>query len=149
MALRVFSPIISSSLQQRGWDVLGLGSRDGIALIRKINDGLEGSVVKRISEWAKITPTELQKMSGIPITTFKRSTKKRFTANQSERLVRVIRIIERAVALFEGDKEAAKKWLHEPNRALNWNIPAEIVASETGAYEVIRLIVRIEDGVYL
>lgn len=51
--------------------------------------------------------------------------------------------------MFEGDKEAAKKWLHEPNRALNWNIPAEIVASETGAHEVIRLIVRIEDGVYL
>lgn len=43
MVLRVFSPIISRSLQQRGWDALGLGSRDGIALISKINDGLEGS----------------------------------------------------------------------------------------------------------
>ena len=45
-------------------------------------------------------------MSGIPNTTFNRSIKDRFTCRSSERLVRIIRVIERAVELFEGDKEA-------------------------------------------
>ncbi len=46
-------------------------------------------------------------MSGIPSTTFSRSVKARFNPEQSERLVRIIRVIDRAVDLFEGDKEAA------------------------------------------
>lgn len=85
-------------------------------------------------------------MSGIH-TTFNRSIKDRFTADQSERLVRIIRVIERAVELFEGDK-AAHKWLNEANRGLSWKSPAELVSSETGALEVMRLITRIEHGVY-
>ena len=48
----------------------------------------------------------------------------------------------------EGDKEAALKWLNEPNRALSWKVPADLIASETGAYEVIKLITRLEHGVY-
>lgn len=74
--------------------------------------------------------------------------KARFTADQSERLVRIIRVIERAVELFEGDKEAAQKWMNEPNRGLSWKTPADVVSSETGALEVMRLITRIEHGVY-
>ncbi|EJI0210408.1 DUF2384 domain-containing protein, partial [Salmonella enterica subsp. enterica] len=72
----------------------------------------------------------------------------RFTSEQSERLVRIIRVIDRAVELFEGNKEEAQKWLNEPNRALSWKVPAELMASETGAYEVIKLITRLEHGVY-
>ena len=41
-----------------------------------------------------------------------------------------------------------QKWLNEPNRALSWKVPADLMASETGAYEVIKLITRLEHGVY-
>jgi len=87
-------------------------------------------------------------MSGIPSTTFSRGVKSKFSAEQSERLVRIIRVIDRAVELFEGDKDEAQKWLNEPNRALSWKMPAELMASETGAYEVLKLITRLEHGVY-
>ena len=87
-------------------------------------------------------------MSGIPSTTFSRGVKAKFSAEQSERLVRIIRVIDRAVELFEGDKDEAQKWLNEPNRALSWKMPAELMASETGAYEVLKLITRLEHGVY-
>jgi putative toxin-antitoxin system antitoxin component (TIGR02293 family) len=105
-------------------------------------------VVNRITDWARITQNDLRKMSGIPSTTFSRSVKARFNPEQSERLVRIIRVIDRAVDLFEGDREAAQKWLNEPNRALSWKVPADLMASETGAYEVIKLITRLEHGVY-
>lgn len=73
-------------------------------------------IANPIVDWAKITQNDLGKMSGIPSTTFSRSVKARFSAEQSERLVRIIRVIDRAVELFDGDKEEAQKWLNEPNR---------------------------------
>ncbi|MDN8558368.1 type II RES/Xre toxin-antitoxin system antitoxin [Citrobacter werkmanii] len=145
--MKIFSPEVSSTHPQDLWNVVGLGERGGVALIDKINQGLEGTVAKRISEWAQITRMELQKMSGIPGATFNRGIKTRFSAGQSERLVRMIGVIELTVRLFEGDKAAAQKWLHEANRALNWKTPASVLSSETGALEVMRLITRIEQGV--
>jgi len=128
--------------------VAGLNNADGIALLGQINEGLDGKVASLIVDWAKITQNDLRKMSGIPSTTFSRSLKARFNADQSERLVRIIRVLDRAVELFEGDKDEAQKWLNEPNRALGWKVPADLMASETGAYEVMKLITRLEHGVY-
>lgn len=146
--MKIYSPAVTPDKHLGPWHAVGLDAQDGIVLMGKISHGLEGAVALRISEWANITSAELRKMSGIPNTTFNRSVKTRFTADQSERLVRIIRVIERAVDLFEGDKEAAQKWMNEPNRALNWKAPADVVSSETGALEVMRLITRVEHGVY-
>ncbi len=101
--------------------------------------------MNRITDWARITQNDLKNVR-YPSTTFSRSVKARFNPEQSERLVRIIRVIDRAVDLFEGDREAAQKWLNEPNRALSWKVPADLMASETGAYEVIKLITRLEHG---
>ena len=146
--MKTFSVSATESRPPRLWQVAGLNSTDGIALLGQINEGLEGRVAGLITDWAKITQSDLRKMSGIPSTTFNRSVKARFSADQSERLVRIIRVIDRAVELFEGDKAQAQKWLNEPNRALGWKVPADLMASETGAYEVMKLITRVEHGVY-
>lgn len=61
--------------------------------------------------------------------------------------MRIIHVIARAVELFEGDKAQAQKWLNEPNRALGWKVPADLMASETGAREVMKLIARMEHGI--
>lgn len=146
--MKTFSLSTTQTRPPRLWQVAGLNSSDGVALLGQINEGLDGNVADVIVDWAKMTQNDLRKMSGIPSTTFSRSRKARFTADQSERLVRIIRVIDRAVELFEGDKDEAQKWLNEPNRALGWKVPAELMASETGAYEVMKLITRLEHGVY-
>lgn len=146
--MKTFSLSTTQARPPRLWQVAGLNSSDGVALLGQINKGLDGKVANLIVDWAKITQSDLRKMSGIPSTTFSRSVKARFNAEQSERLVRIIRVIDRAVELFEGDKDEAQKWLNEPNKALGWKVPAELMASETGAYEVIKLITRLEHGVY-
>lgn len=130
------------------WNVAGLNSSDGVAIMGQIEKGLEGEVANRVARWAHLSQTDFRKMTGIPNTTFNRGLKARFTSEQSEKIVRIIRVIARAVELFEGDKDAAQKWLNEPNRALAWKVPADLIASETGAYEVMNLITRIEHGVY-
>lgn len=146
--MKTFSLSATRTRPPRLWQVAGLNNSDGVALLGQINKGLDGKVANLIVDWAKITQNDLRKMSGIPSTSFSRSVKARFSAEQSERLVRIIRVIDRAVELFEGDKDEAQKWLNEPNRALGWKVPAELMASETGAYEIIKLITRLEHGVY-
>ncbi len=146
--MKTFSISTSQARPTRLWQVAGLNNADGVALLGQINEGLDGKVASLIVDWAKITQNDLRKMSGIPSTTFSRSLKARFSADQSERLVRIIRVLDRAVELFEGDKDEAQKWLNEPNRALGWKVPADLMASETGAYEVMKLITRLEHGVY-
>ena len=146
--MKTFSFSATQNRPKRLWQIVGLNHADGVALLGQINEGLEGKVVSAIVDWTNMTQSDVRKMSGIPSTTFNRSLKARFSADQSERLVRIIRVIDRAVELFEGDKEAAQKWLNEPNRALGWKVPAELMASETGAYEIMKLITRLEHGVY-
>ena len=146
--MKQFTPTAYQSKPERLWQFAGLRHADGVALLGQINEGLEGEVASRITTWAQITQSDERKMSGIPNTTFNRSVKNRFTAEQSERLVRIIRVLDRAVELFDGDKTAAQKWLNEPARALGWKTPAEVMNSETGAYEVMKLITRLEHGVY-
>ncbi|HIB3268375.1 TPA: antitoxin Xre/MbcA/ParS toxin-binding domain-containing protein [Citrobacter youngae] len=53
-----------------------------------------------------------------------------------------------ATQLFEGNESAAIKWCHEPNRALQWKTPEEIMGNESGNQIVAALITRIEQGVY-
>jgi putative toxin-antitoxin system antitoxin component (TIGR02293 family) len=146
--VKTFNLSTTQAKPPRLWQVAGLNTSDGVALVGQINEGLDGKVATLIVDWAKMSQNDLRKMSGIPPTTFGRSLKARFSPDQSERLVRIIRVIDRAVELFEGDKEEAQKWLKEPNRALGWKVPAELMASETGAYEVMKLITRLEHGVY-
>ncbi|CAD5758481.1 Uncharacterized conserved protein [Escherichia coli] len=48
--------------------------------------------------------------------------------------------IQKATELFEGNKSAALNWCNEPNRALQWKTPSEIMDSEEGALKVAMLI---------
>ncbi|MCH9298867.1 DUF2384 domain-containing protein (plasmid) [Pantoea allii] len=146
--MKQFTLPASAAKPDRLWQFAGLSSADGVVLMDQIDDGLDGTVASRIVTWAQISQAELRRMTGIAGSTFTRSVKSRFTAEQSERLVRFIRVMDRAVELFEGDKEKARQWLNEPARALGNKKPADLVASETGAYEVLKLITRLEHGVY-
>ncbi|CAM6618096.1 DUF2384 domain-containing protein [Enterobacter cloacae] len=146
--MKTFSLSTTPARPPRLWQVAGLNNSDGVSLLGQIHEGLDGKVVALIVDWAKITQNDLRKMSGIPSTTFNRSLKSLFNPDQSERLVRIIRIIDQAVELFEGDKNEAQKWLNEPNRSLGWKVPAELMASETGAYGLMKLFTRLEHGVY-
>ncbi|MCL6353259.1 MbcA/ParS/Xre antitoxin family protein [Pectobacterium polaris] len=74
--------------------------------------------------------------------------KKSFEVAADNGLLRVSAVSERAVELFEGDVASAEKWLAEPNRALGWKSPAEMLSSQSGIDEVLRLITQLQHGVY-
>ncbi|TAI90913.1 DUF2384 domain-containing protein [Pectobacterium versatile] len=93
--------------------------------------------------------TSLKKMTPVQRKTYEMSQlKKSFDTAICSGTLRVPVVSERAIELFEGDEALAEKWLSEPNRALGWKTPAEILSSQSGIDEVLRLITCIEQGVY-
>ncbi|MCE9729962.1 MbcA/ParS/Xre antitoxin family protein [Pectobacterium sp. IFB5596] len=74
--------------------------------------------------------------------------KKSFDDATGSGTLRVASVSERAVELFEGDAGLAERWLSEPNRALGWRSPKEVLPHQSGVDEVLRLITRIEHGVH-
>ena len=54
--MKTFSLSSTPARPQRLWQVAGLNNADGVALLGQINEGLDGKVVNRITDWARITP---------------------------------------------------------------------------------------------
>jgi putative toxin-antitoxin system antitoxin component (TIGR02293 family) len=71
----------------------------------------------------------------------------RLSADQSERLIRIARTFERALWLFDGDRDSARQWLETPIPSLAGLRPLDLARTEPGAREVDDLIGRIENGV--
>jgi putative toxin-antitoxin system antitoxin component (TIGR02293 family) len=72
---------------------------------------------------------------------------KRLTLRQSERIVRLARIVARSTEVF-GTEERALGWLKEPNRALGENAPLSLLDTDIGAQAVEDVLGRIEHGVF-
>lgn len=67
---------------------------------------------------------------------------------QQEDLDRLLAIVTgEAVSLFEGDQNAADKWLNKPLRAINYEIPMEYMDTPDKIQQVRDIIGRIEHGI--
>lgn len=60
-AMKTFSLSSTPARPQRLWQVAGLNNADGVALLGQINEGLDGKVANRITDWARITQNDLRK----------------------------------------------------------------------------------------
>ena len=86
---------------------------------------------------------------GIPERTLaRRRIAGRLAPDESERLLRIGSIFERAVCLFLGDVPAALQWLTSPKKAIAGEIPMKYSRTEPGAREVENLLGRIEYGIF-
>lgn len=77
----------------------------------------------------------------------KRAAPARLKPEESDRIFRIIGIIADADRLFEGDHDAAMRWLKEPAKALGGVTPLECLDTEAGTKMVRNLIGRLEYGV--
>jgi putative toxin-antitoxin system antitoxin component (TIGR02293 family) len=107
-------------------------------------------VVAVVYQWLKesleVSDQRLSSVVRISQRTVKRRlVEGRFHPDESERLVRVARLTERAKEVFE-DLEGARDWLKSPQFALGGEIPLEYADTEPGAQIVEDLLGRIEHG---
>ena len=78
----------------------------------------------------------------------RRKTENKFTSGESERIMRLYRIIQKALEVFDGDIDATRQWIKNPKKALGGQIPMDFADTDIGGQEVIRLLGRIGHGVY-
>lgn len=128
---------------------LGIEVGNVSAVIKQLQKGLP---YKAIVTLQKNTGIPLEQLAAIlripPRTLARRKTESRFHTDESERLMRLGRVFEKSCDLFEGNVEAAKRWLDTPAKAFAGVTPFQMIETEIGAREVEELIIRLEHGVF-
>jgi putative toxin-antitoxin system antitoxin component (TIGR02293 family) len=129
--------------------LLGLDPVEAPGLLRLVEDGLDFSALERFQRNAALTTAEITELLGIPSRTLARRRERGvLEVDESDRLLRFSRVLGAAIELFEGDGEAALRWLRAPQRALGGEMPFAMARTELGARHVEQLIGRLEHGVF-
>ena len=118
---------------------------DWVALIRH---GLPSIAVDALSSAVRITQAELAGALGIPERTLARRKREGLlNSEESAKLVRLARAVERAEEVFE-DFDVALNWLKSANAALAGVTPLSLLDTDIGAESVVDTLGRIEKGVF-
>ena len=127
---------------------IGIKSKNIDDLIRKIQRGFPVSAFEKLRRKLDVSDNLLSQIINIPMRTLtRRKQQGRLNVAESEKVLRIARLYDKALEVFE-DEEAAEKWLKEPARGLGGVIPLEYAKMELGAQEIEKLLIRIEHGVF-
>lgn len=130
------------------FQALGLGGDHSVSdMLQMIGRGFPAGQVIRLAAEYEIPEALLQKTLHISPSTFQRRRRGgRFTADESDRFVRLAGLYGMAEDVL-GSKRDGSKWMSTPNRSLGGISPAEFTVTETGAREVEDLLGRIAHGI--
>jgi putative toxin-antitoxin system antitoxin component (TIGR02293 family) len=113
-----------------------------------VRSGLPFRAVARFQATSGLTLDRIKEAAKISEGSFSRRKKSgKLSLEESERLMRLGRVFEQAVALHDGDQDAAREWLETPIPALGDERPLDLAQTDPGAREVEDLIGRIAHGV--
>ncbi len=128
---------------------LGLTASNTAELIQQVERGFSFKALHALESNSGISGSMLASIAGIPQRTLaRRKVAGRLTPDESERLLRLSTVFEKAVELFEGDIAAAVRWLTTPKRTFGNASPLIYSRTELGAREVENVIGRLEHGVF-
>ena len=132
--------------QRRAW--LLDTTIDGESASAKVRRGLPYSVVEALAD-AIGSRQELAQAVGIPASTLARRKRAgRLTPAESDRTVRIARVVDTSHALMRGDIDTARRWLTTPHGLLDGESPLQRASTETGARDVEQLVGRLRHGVF-
>ena len=131
-----------------GDKVLSATVRSEFDLAVAAEAGLPAQVAGRVLDQELLTAEELYALV-IPRRTLERryESKQPLTVTESDRLLRVVRAVVRAIDALNS-VEKAQRWLRTPNRAFRGKQPITLLETDIGARMVERALGRIEHGVH-
>jgi putative toxin-antitoxin system antitoxin component (TIGR02293 family) len=130
-------------------NVLNSKKNNGLQLVESIEKGLSYSMFESVVKQYSFAIQDFAEMLGISKRTLtRRKVEKKLSKTESDRLVLIGRMLNKATELFENDKAKAMQWLNSSNRALGDRTPLQMAQTETGLREVENLIFRLEHGVF-
>jgi putative toxin-antitoxin system antitoxin component (TIGR02293 family) len=121
--------------------------RDNLRMAEIVHEGLPMLTLREVAKSFGISPSKLSTFVRIPPRTLARRRQERLKADESERVLRVGRLLRLAEDVFE-DRDAAVKWFMRPLQSLGGNSPLQLCSTEFGAREVEQALGRIEHGVF-
>lgn len=128
--------------------LLGLELAGTTGLIGAVRQGLPYRVFERVQSALGVSAQALAALIGVPVRTLnKRKHEGRFSSEESDNLLRVVRVVSKTFDFFR-EPEAARAWLGAPERAFDGDTPLSLLDTETGAQEVFRLLGQLEHGVF-
>lgn len=128
---------------------LGLAGGSATEVIARLEEGFPFKFLDNFRRSTDLPMETIAEAVRIPPRTLsRRRAEGRLRPDESERLLRVSTVFEKAVALFDGDRDGALQWLRSPQRGLGGQTPLDFARTEVGAAEVHDLIGRLEHGVY-
>jgi putative toxin-antitoxin system antitoxin component (TIGR02293 family) len=112
-------------------------------------EGLPVEALSRVATELSVERRTVARVVGISERTLNRRIAKneRLSAVESDRLVRLARVVANAVETL-GTNEKASLWLKTPNRALDGMAPLQLLDTEAGVGSVETVLGRIAYGIY-
>jgi putative toxin-antitoxin system antitoxin component (TIGR02293 family) len=130
--------------------LLGLQTFESAELHSKVRRGLSYESFERLRRVLDLSASRAGELVQIPPRTLaRRKELKRFEPEESDRLIRLSRLVGAALELFEGDVGDMRAWLTTPHAALGEQTPLDFATTDIGAREVENLIGRLEHGIPL
>jgi putative toxin-antitoxin system antitoxin component (TIGR02293 family) len=127
---------------------IGIKSKNIDDLILKVKEGLPIGSFEKLRKRLDVSDHFLSQIVNIPKRTLtRRKQQGRLNTQESEKVLRIARLYDKALEVFE-DEQAAETWLKAPARGLGEVIPLIYAKTELGAQEVEKLLVRIEHGIF-
>lgn len=140
---------VYSLIHEARWRSLGVVAGNTAQMVRQVARGFPYAAIARFQKASGLPLARIAHLIRIPPRTLvRRKASGRLLPQESERLLRIAGVFERALELFEGDREAARHWLTTPSKDLDEQSPLDFATTEIGARDVEDLIGRLEHGVF-
>ena len=127
---------------------IGVRTKDLNELIDILKKGLPVKTFEQLRNRLDVPERKLASTVNIAYRTLTRRKREgRFKTDESERVLRIAKIYEKALEVLE-DEAYARQWFKLPAKALGGKTPLEYADTEPGADEVNDLLGRMEHGVF-
>jgi len=127
---------------------IGIQTKNTDEMIVILKQGLPADAFDKLRDRLKVSDNLLSNIVQISKRTLNRRRQDgRLRTDESERVLRIARVYDKALEGFESE-EAVEGWLKKPARGLGHKIPLEYSDTDLGAQEVVNLLGRIEHGVF-
>ena len=129
-------------------ELLEPGEGAELGLIEKIRSGLSIEILDLFVGADILSKEDIERTIGASRTIARRrADKQKLNPSESDRLLRIVRIVILAVSVF-GSTEKAHRWFYTPNNALEGREPFQLLDTDLGIKMVEKVLNRIEYGVF-
>lgn len=128
---------------------LGLPGKDINELREKIAEGFSIDILHKLADELDLSVDQILPVVHLSRRTYtRRQQTGRLNAEESDRVATAAVVFSEAEELFEGDREAARRWMVTSAPALGGDKPIDVISTETGARQVSGLIHKLEHGIF-